>query len=164
MFTNQPKTSIFNNTILPANEFDIYNHIQTQFTNIKGLQSFTNLTGIIFTDFTIIHNVSHECVDKLGDMSLVYIKKINDEMTSNTNIEKLKTMYDIHNHMIDKIVKFNNLTNELSDNLKYTASTTLTADSSKFTFEEIFNRYKLIITTILSDIKKINLYVTMLKK
>ena len=162
MFTNQ-KTSIFNNTILPANEFDIYNHVQTQFTNIKGLQSFTNLTGIVFTDFTIIHNVSHECVDKLGEMSLIYIKKINDEITPSTNIEKLNIMYEIHNHMIDKIIKFNNITNEISNNLKYTAST-LTADSSKFTFEEIFNRYKLIITTILSDIKKLNLYVTMLKK
>ena len=162
MFTNI-KPSIFNNTVLPANEFDIYNHVQTQFTNIKGLQSFTNLTGIVFTDFTIIHNVSHECVDKLGEMSLVYIKKLNDEMTPSTNIEKLNIMYEIHNHTIDMIIKFNNITNEISNNLKYTAST-LTADSGKFTFEEIFNRYKLIITTILYDIKKINLYVTMLKK
>jgi hypothetical protein len=71
-------------------------------------------------------------------------------------------MYDKHLELIAKIIKFNNIHNEVSINLKHLASLQLTEDQKRFTFDEIFYRYKLNIYEIMSDIKIINTYKTII--
>ena len=111
------------------------------------------------TDFNIINVASLDCLEKLSTLSTIYIKKINECNLTNT---KLNTMYDKHLELIAKIIKFNNIHNEVSNNLKHLSSLQLTEDQKRFTFDEIFYRYKLNIYEIMSDIKIINTYKTII--
>jgi hypothetical protein len=168
MFTSLQKpssTNMFASVVAPVqNDLDTYNFIQTQLNTIKSVKSFTTLTEINPSEFTTISNLSNEILERLSDLSLFYIKKINDETISAYNIDKYKIMYNIHNEMIEKLLDFNDISNEYSGNLKHISSLNLPADQAKFTFEEIFNRYKLKLVSIITDIKKIHTLASLLKK
>ena len=170
VFPNQPSIttqSTFPNTFTrPAfptltigPEFNLYTEVETCFTNIKTLSIFVNSQEMTTSDFNVINVVSLDCLEKLSTLSTIYIKKINECNLSNT---KLNTMYDKHLELIAKIIKFNNIYNEVSINLKHLASLQLTEDQKRFTFDEIFYRYKLNIYEIISDIKIINTYKTII--
>lgn len=143
-------------------EFNIYSDIQSHFLNIKTLSLFNNSLEKILSEFIIINNISIESVEKLGDLSTIYIKKINDQSISSLNITKLNKMFEKHFDLISKIIKFNNIFNELSINIKQIKTIDLSQEQIEFTFSEIFNRYKLQIFEIISDIKIINTYLTLL--
>ena len=155
--------SIFNQSTFPTisinNEFNIYTEIETCFTNIKTLSIFTNSQEMTTSDFNVINVVSLDCLEKLGNLSTIYIKKINECNLVNT---KLNTMHDKHLELITKIIKFNNIYNEVSINLKHLSSLELSPEQKQFTFDEIFYRYKLQICEIISNIKIINTYKTIL--
>ena len=140
-----------------------YIDVQTQLSNIKTLSCFTNLTEIIPSEFTKINSISIECIEKLNELTLYYIKKINDNSTCAYNLDRLNNMFDKHLELITKIYKFNNISYDVSNNMKQINSN-LSPDHVKFTFDEIFNRYKLQICDIISDIKMINTYSSLLKK
>ena len=140
-----------------------YIDIQTQFLNIKTLSCFTNLTEIIPSEFTKINSISIECIEKLNELTLYYIKKLNDNSTCAYNLDRLNNMFDKHLELITKIYKFNNISCDVSNNMKQ-INNNLSPDHTKFTFDEIFNRYKLQICDIISDIKMINTYSSLLKK
>lgn len=146
-------------TISIGPEFNLYSEVETCFTNIKTLSIFVNSQEMSTTDFNVINVVSLDCLEKLSTLSTIYIKKINECNLSNI---KLNTMYDKHLELIAKIIKFNNIYNEVSINLKHLASLQLTEDQKKFTFDEIFYRYKLNIYEIMSDCKIINTYKTII--
>ena len=146
-------------TITIGPEFNLYSEVETCFTNIKTLSIFVNSQEMNTTDFNIINVVSLDCLEKLSTLSTIYIKKINECNLTNT---KLNTMYDKHLELIAKIIKFNNIHNEVSNNLKHLSSLQLTEDQKRFTFDEIFYRYKLNIYEIMSDIKIINTYKTII--
>ena len=146
-------------TITIGTEFNLYIEVETCFTNIKTLSIFVNSQEMSTTDFNVINVVSLDCLEKLSTLSTIYIKKINECNLTNT---KLNTMYDKHLELITKIIKFNNIHNEVSNNLKHLASLQLTEDQKRFTFDEIFYRYKLNIYEIMSDIKIINTYKTII--
>jgi hypothetical protein len=122
------------------------------------------LTEINLGEFTTISNLSNEILERMSDLTLFYIKKINDETISAYNIDKYKIMYNIHNDIIEKLIAFNDISNEYSGNLKHVSSLNLPAEQAKFTFEEIFNRYKLKLVSIITDIKKIHTFASLLKK
>ena len=140
-------------------EFNIYTEIETCFTNIKTLSIFTNSQQMAPSDFNVINVVSLDCLEKLGKLSTIYIKKMNECNLANT---KLNTMHDKHLELIAKIIKFNNIYNEVSLNLKHLSSLELSPEQKQFTFDEIFYRYKLQIYEIISNIKIINTYKTIL--
>ena len=140
-------------------EFNIYTEIETCFTNIKTLSIFTNSQQMAPSDFNVINVVSLDCLEKLGNLSTIYIKKMNECNLANT---KLNTMHDKHLELIAKIIKFNNIYNEVSLNLKHLSSLELSPEQKQFTFDEIFYRYKLQIYEIISNIKIINTYKTIL--
>ena len=146
-------------TITIGPEFNLYTEVETCFTNIKTLSIFVNSQEMNTTDFNVINVVSLDCLEKLSTLSTIYIKKINECNLTNT---KLNTMYDKHLELIAKIIKFNNIHNEVSNNLKHLSSLQLTEDQKRFTFDEIFYRYKLNIYEIMSDIKIINTYKTII--
>ncbi len=167
MFTSLQKptsTNMFATVVPLQNDLDVYNFIQTQLNTIKGLKSFTTLTEINLGEFTTISNLSNEILERMNDLTLFYIKKLNDETISAYNIDKYKIMYSIHDNMIEKLIAFNDISNEYSGNLKHISSLNLPADQAKFTFEEIFNRYKLKLVSIITDIKKIHTLASLLKK
>lgn len=168
MFTSLQKptsTNMFASAVVPVqNDLDTYNFIQTQLNTIKSVKSFTTLTEINLGEFTTISNLSNEILERLNDMTLFYIKKLNDETISAYNIDKYKIMYTIHDSIIEKLIAFNDISNEYSGNLKHVSSLNLPADQAKFTFEEIFNRYKLKLVSIITDIKKIHTFASLLKK
>ena len=146
-------------TITIGTEFNLYTEVETCFTNIKTLSIFVNSQEMNTTDFNVINVASLDCLEKLSTLSTIYIKKMNECNLTNT---KLNTMYDKHLELIAKIIKFNNIHNEVSNNLKHLSSLQLTEDQKRFTFDEIFYRYKLNIYEIMSDIKIINTYKTIL--
>jgi len=146
-------------TVIIGPEFNLYTEVETCFTNIKTLSIFVNSQEMTTSDFNVINVVSLDCLEKLSTLSTIYIKKMNECNLSNT---KLNTMYDKHLELITKIIKFNNIYNEVSINLKHLASLQLTEDQKRFTFDEIFYRYKLNIYEIMSDIKIINTYKTII--
>lgn len=167
MFTSLQKptsTNMFATVVPVQNDLDVYNFIQTQLNTIKSLKSFTTLTEINLGEFTTISNLSNEILERLNDMTLFYIKKLNDETISAYNIDKYKIMYTIHDNIIEKLIAFNDISNEYSGNLKHVSSLNLPAEQAKFTFEEIFNRYKLKLGSIITDIKKIHTFASLLKK
>ena len=141
------------------NEFNIYTDIESQINNIKTLSIFTNSQEMSTSDFNVINVISLDCLEKLGNLSTIYIIKINESNIANT---KLNTMYDKHLELITKIIKFNNIYNEISTNLKQLSSLELSTEQKQFTFDEIFYRYKLQIYEIISNIKIINTYKTIL--
>jgi hypothetical protein len=162
-FPNNSIQNTFNRSALPTisigMEFNVYTEIETCFTNIKTLSIFTNSQEMSTTDFNVINVVSLDCLEKLGNLSTIYIKKMNECNLANT---KLNTMHDKHLELITKIIKFNNIYNEVSLNLKHLSSLELSPEQKQFTFDEIFYRYKLQICEIISNIKIINTYKTIL--
>lgn len=146
------------------NETDVYNYISTQLTTIKALKSFTSLTEINVSELITINNIICDCIEKLSDLPSLYIKKINDNTTSASNIEKYKTIITFHDIIVEKLIGFTDISNEYSMNLKCVSSLNLGADQAKFTFEEIFSRYKTKLGSIIMDIKKVNSIISLLVK
>ena len=78
--------------IIP-NPCDVYITVQNQFQTIRNLNCFNSYTMIPSTDLITIANVTLDCVDKLSEMSTIYIKKINDSSTSVSTNEKIQKMF-----------------------------------------------------------------------
>ena len=129
----------------PSNEFNIYFIIEKQFLQMKSLSIFTESQNMKSSDFEGINSISVESIEKLGELSIIYIK--------NSSNDKLKIMFEKHLELIKKIIKFNNIYSEISLNIKQLASLDLTEDEKRFTFVDIFYRYKLQLYEIISDIK-----------
>jgi hypothetical protein len=154
-----------NSIIIKTNPFDVYNHIQTQFISIKNLNAFTSYTVIPANDLTTISNVVMDCVERLGDVSALYIKKINDSNISVITIDQLQKMHQTHNELIATIKKFNLISSDITNNTKYIIQNNFNQDSIiiNYIYWDIINRYKLLIFEIIDSIKKINVYVELVK-
>lgn len=146
-----------------VNHFDVYNYVQEQFTSIKNLGSFVNYTSILPADLITISNITFECVDKLGDLSAIYVKKINDSCISVSTSEKLQRMYDVHNELLGYIYKFNLISSNISDRFTEISANNLNQEAIGFINYDIINRHTLTIHMILDSIKKLNVYVAIMK-
>ena len=169
MFTSQQKPISINPFTAAAvpiamNDIDVYNYVSTQLTTMKTLKSFSSLTEINVSELLTINNVVNDCIEKLSDLPSFYYKKINDNTTCASNIEKYKTIMTSYDIIVEKLISFTNISNEYSMNIKCVSSLNLGAEQAKFTFEEIFCRYKIKLTSIMRDLKKINTIIMLLVK
>ena len=122
---------------------------------MKTLSIFTESLDMKPSDLNIINNISLDSIEKLGEISIIYIK-------NNNSKTKLNTIFEKHLELITKIIKFNNIYSEISLNIKQLASIELTEDEKRFTFVDIFCRYKLQLYEIISDINMIIAYKTLI--
>ena len=144
------------------NPFDAYNQIQTQYLNIKNLNSFNTYTIIPTNDLITISNIVIDSVDKLSEISVFIIKKLNEQL-SNNNLLLLQEIFKYHNNLLNKIYDFNKISYDISEEMKNIFSLKLTPDVINFIHYDIINRYKLIIVQILNYIKELNIYVNLIK-
>lgn len=154
---------MFSSNSVKVSPFEIYNHVQTQFTSIKTLNSFQTYTIISSNDLITISNIVSDCVHQLGDISALYISKINDSNISVHTVDQLQKMYLLHNELIDNINKFGLISMDISNNVKEINKFNLTQDTIYYIYWDICNRYKLVILQILESIKKLFIYVDLVK-
>ena len=100
------------------NHNDIYNYIYQQFITIKNSNSFNTYTIISPSDLILISNIIMECIDKLGDLSTIYINKLNNSNISSINMTYLTKMLSIHDNLFEKIYTFNNISSDILNGLK----------------------------------------------
>ena len=153
---------MFSSAVKP-NPFDVYTNVNEHFKSIKNLNSFVNYTVIAPADLITLSNITFECVDKLGDLSAFYIKKINDSSISVSTADKLQRMYDVHNELLAYIYKFNLISANISDRFTEILTNNLNQDAINFIYYDIINRHKLLIHQIFDSIKKLNIYVGIVK-
>jgi hypothetical protein len=132
-------------------EHNIYSIIEKKFLNMKTLSIFTESQDMKPSDLNIINSISAECIEKLGEQSIIYIK-------NNNNKTKLNNIFEKHLELITKIIKFNNIYSEISLNIKQLSSLELSEDQKNFTFIDIFSRYKLQLYEIIADIQMLIAY------
>ena len=154
---------MFSTNTVKVNPFEIYNTVQINFTSIKNLVCFANYTMINPADLITISNITLDCVDKLGEMSVLFVKKINDSTISVSTIEKLQRMKEIHDEMINYINKFNLISSNISDRYTEICANNLNQDAINYIYYDIMNRHKLILYQIFDCIKRLNVYVTLVK-
>ena len=145
---------MFSSAVKP-NPFDVYTNVNEHFKSIKNLNSFVNYTVIAPADLITLSNITFECVDKLGDLSAFYIKKINDSSISVSTADKLQRMYDVHNELLAYIYKFNLISANISDRFTEILTNNLNQDAINFIYYDIINRHKLLIHQIFDSIKKL---------
>ena len=150
-------------TIGKTNYFDVYNYIQTQFTSIKNLNAFKTFTVIPTNDLITISNILMDCVERLGDISAFYIKKTNDQNISVATVDQLQKMYQIHNELIILISKFTLISSDILNSMKDIYQNNFGQDTINYIYWDIINRYKLLIFEIIDCIKKLNVYVELIK-
>ena len=146
-----------------VHSFDIYTTIQAQLQTIKNLQAFTNFTQLSPNELITISNTTLDCVEKLGEVSSFFIKKLNDTTLSTTTVDKLFKMFEEHNDLLKLIYKFNLISSDISNNYKDIFANNMNQDIINFVFYDIINRNKLIILQIFESIKKLNVYSSLLK-
>jgi len=134
---------------------NVYSLIEKQFLNMKTLSIFSESQDMKPSDLETINSVSAGSIEKLGELSIIYIK-------NNNSKTKLNNIFEKHLELITKIIKFNNIYSEISLNIKQLASIELTEDERRFTFVDIFYRYKLQLYEIISDINMLIAYKTLI--
>lgn len=144
---------------IKTNQFDVYNYIQTQFTIIKNLNAFTTYSIIPGKDLITISNIIMDCIEKLGDTSALYIRKINDVNISSITIDQLQKMQQTHDELIITIKKFN----IISSDITYVYQNDYSQDAINHMHWDIINRYKMLIFEIIDLIKRLNVYVELVK-
>lgn len=154
---------MFNSSNIKPNQFEVYNVVQTNFINIKNLNCFNVFTIIPPSELLNISNVTLDSVDKLSDISAILVKKINDSSLSVVTNEILTKMQIVHNELLDRLAKFNLISLDISDNYKIICQTNLNQEAINYMYYDIINRYKLIIIQILDCIKRLNVYVSLIK-
>lgn len=154
---------MFNAHIPKPNPFDVYNHIQTQFNTIKNCNAFTNYSIIPPNELIGISNITLDCVEKLSEVSSLYIKKMHDSTLSVVTIEQLGKMLDIHNELLEKLYKFNGISCDISNNMKDIGQYNFNQDIQNYMNYDVINRHKLLILQIIDTIKRINVYVELVK-
>ena len=155
---------MFASSSVKVNPFDYYNHVETQFISIKNLNSFQNYTMISSNDLITMSNIISECVENLGDISVFYINKTNNSTISVHTVDQLQKMYQLHNELIDSINKFSMISLDITNNLKEINKNNFNQEMINYIYWDIVSRHKLIILKILELIKKLYVYVDLVKK
>jgi hypothetical protein len=149
--------------VVKEDPFNIYNYVQSHFISIKNLNSFQAYTIISSNDLIIISNIISDCIDQLGNISVLYISKTNDSKISVHTVDQLHKMYQLHNDLIDNISKFSLISLDITNNIKEIHKNNLNQEIVNYIYYDITSRYKLIILKILEIIKKLNVYIKLVK-
>jgi len=146
-----------------VNPFDYYNHVETQFISIKNLSSFQNYTIISSNDLIIMSNIINNCVENLGDISALYVSKINNSKISVHTVDQLQKMLLLHDDLIDNITKFSSISLDITNNLKEINKNNFNQEIINYIYWDIISRHKLIVIKVLETIKKLLVYVDLVK-
>jgi len=146
-----------------VNPFDYYNHVETQFISIKNLSSFQNYTIISSNDLIIMSNIINNCVENLGDISALYVSKINNSKISVHTVDQLQKMLLLHDDLIDNITKFSSISLDITTNLKEIQKNNFNQEIINYIYWDIISRHKLIVVKVLEIIKKLLVYVDLVK-
>lgn len=145
------------------NILDTYTFILTKFNEIKSIDSFNNFNKLQGKDLIYICNISFECLDKLSDVSSFIEKKLNDSNLNDTILENLTKVEDLNNLLHEQIYLFNNITYDVTLIVKDEIAQTLHHEVINYINLNLIIKYKQIIYKIINLIKKINIYVELLK-
>jgi len=151
------------NPINKPHVLDTYNFVLTQFTSIKSIGSFTNFSQISGQDLMGICNITFDCLDKLSEVSVFIEKKLADTNLNELTLTQLAKISDLNTQLHEQIYLFNNITHDMAMLSKDTAGGQLNQDVINYINFDIITKYKLIIVRIFTLIKKINVYVEILK-
>jgi hypothetical protein len=154
---------MFNYHIPKPNQFDIYNLIQTRFNTIKTNNSFVNYSIISPNELISISNMTLDCVDRLSEISSLLIKKMYDSSLSCVTYEQIINMFAIHNELLDKLYKFNGISYDITNNIKDIGQYKFNQEIQNYMYYDVINRYKLLVFQIIDTIKRINVYVDLIK-
>lgn len=154
---------MFKTYTFKTNPLEVYNYINTQILTIKNSQQFTNFVSISPTDLITINTIILDCVERLSDTSILYIRKIHDSNLSIVTIEQICKMLEMHNDLLNKLSNFNNISTDITNNVKNIAQFNFNEDIQNYMNYELINKYKLIILQIIELIKRINIYVDLVK-
>jgi len=146
-----------------VNPFDYYNHVETQIISIKNLSSFQNYTIISSNDLVIMSNIINNCVENLGDISALYVSKINNSKISVHTVDQLQKMLLLHDDLIDNITKFSSISLDITNNLKEIHKNNFNQEIINYIYWDIISRHKLIVVKVLETIKKLLVYVDLVK-
>lgn len=154
---------MFASSSVKVNPFDYYNHVETQFISIKNLNSFQNYTMISSNDLITISNIVTNCVENLGDISALYISKINNSKISVHTVDQLQKMLLLHDDLIDNINKFSSISLDITNNIKEIHKNSFTQEIVNYIYWDIISRNKLIVIKVLETLKKLSVYVDLVK-
>lgn len=151
------------NIVNKSHIFDTYLFIFNQFNTIKSINSFTTNGQIPGQDLILICNISLECLEKLSEVSELIEKKQNDLSLNLLTINHLDKLAMLHNNLFSEICSFNQIANDATNIAKEIVTLKLNTETINYLNFNLINKYKLIIFIILDVIKKINVYVELLK-
>ncbi len=160
MFSTVSSSSM---SISKPNPFDVYPHIATQYTNIKGLSSFTNYTQLSPTDLITITNINLDIMERMSDVSAFFIKKLTDPSISTSVNDKLVRMFELHNDLLKLIIQFNSISTETANAIQDISTHQYSQDVVGYTYYDVVNRHKMMIMMMMDCIKKLNIYNSILK-
>ncbi len=143
--------------------FDTYNVVLTQFASIKSLGSFTNFSQIHGQELMSICNISFDCIDKLSEVSGFIERKLNDQSLNQATLSQLTKLEDLHEKLNKEIYQFVNITDDMKLFAQNTAHGNLNQEVINYIIFDLINKYKQIILKIFTLIKRINVYVELLK-
>ncbi len=143
--------------------FDTYNVVLTQFASIKSLGSFTNFSQIHGQELMSICNISFDCIDKLSEVSGFIERKLNDQSLNQATLSQLTKLEDLHEKLNKEIYQFVNITDDMKLFAQNTAQGNLNQEVINYIIFDLINKYKQIILKIFTLIKRINVYVELLK-
>jgi|LauGreDrversion4_2_1035121.scaffolds.fasta_scaffold13207_3 hypothetical protein len=143
--------------------FDAYNHVLTQFTSLKSINSFTNFSQIQCHELILICNISFDCIDKLTEVSGFIERKLNDQNLNQITLAQLTKLENLHEKLNEEIYSFVNITNDMKLFIQNTATGNINQEVINYIIFDLINKYKQIILKIFTLIKRIIVYVELLK-
>ena len=151
------------NQVNKPHTFDTYNHVLTQFTSIKSLGSFTNFSQIHGQELMSICSISFDCLDRLSEVSGFIERKLNDSSLNQITLTQLAKLEDLHVKLNAEIYSFVNITNDMKIFTQNTTAGNLNQEVINYLIFDLINKYKQIILKIFTLLKRIIVYVELLK-
>ncbi len=142
---------------------DTYSFVFTKFNEIKSTDLFTNFCQIRGQDLLTICNISFDCLDKLSEVSGFIEKKLNDSNLNETVLGQLNKLDNLNNLLHEQIYLFNHMYHDTTFIIKDTAAQSYNQEVLNYINFDLITKYKQIIFKIFNIIKKINIYVELLK-
>ncbi len=151
------------NQVNKPHTFDTYNVVLSQFTSIRSLGSFTNFSQIHGQELMSICNISFDCIDKLSEVSGFIERKLNDQSLNQATLSQLIKLEDLHEKLNKEIYQFVNITDDMKLFAQNTAQGNLNQEVINYIIFDLINKYKQIIFKIFTLLKRIIVYVELLK-
>jgi hypothetical protein len=146
-----------------SHSLDTYSFVLTKFNEIKSIDSFTNFSQIHGQDLITISNISFDCLDKLADVSGFIERKLNDSNLNETVLGQLNKLDNLNNLLHEQIYLFNNISHDITIVIKDITVQSHCQEVINYINFDLITKYKQIIFKIFNIIKKINIYVELLK-